>query len=345
MYEALGQGWRARLPRSGAARRALVWLSVGVTVLFAYLAVRNARLADVWKAWHASNYWWLLPTLALLVLSVALRAFRWRLLFAPERRPGLGPVAKASVLGLFFNTILPLRAGEVTRIVALKSYAGTSRAETTATIVLERLIDILALLGLLFVSLPWLPHVHWLFAAAIAGIVALVCVLGLATISALLATRAARLTGVVSRLPLLHEALVVRLTQGVVHGLGAIRRPRQAAAALACTIASWLILGVSFWCLMIGFRLHLPLLAGLLVVIATGLGFIIPAAPAAVGVFEAAGLVATSAYGVPTSHALAYLLVLHVLNVVPYLVAGLVVLTSSRTTPRLRPRFSITGRP
>jgi uncharacterized membrane protein YbhN (UPF0104 family) len=96
---------------------------------------------------------------------------------------------------------------------------------------------------------------------------------------------------------------------------------------------------------MIGFRLQLPLLAGLLVVIATGLGFIIPAAPAAVGVFEAAGLVATSAYEVPTSRALAYLLVLHVINVVPYLLAGLVVLSSGRTTHRLRPRFSITGRP
>jgi uncharacterized membrane protein YbhN (UPF0104 family) len=79
---------------------------------------------------------------------------------------------------------------------------------------------------------------------------------------------------------------------------------------------------------MIGFDLGLPPLAGLLVVIATGLAFIIPAAPAAVGVFEAAGLAVTSAYDVPRSQAFAYVLVLHLLNLIPYLLAGLLLLAA-----------------
>jgi glycosyltransferase 2 family protein len=341
-YARVGRGWINQLGRLRGPRAALIALSVALTVVFAYIAVRNARLDKVWSAWRASNYWWLLPSFALLAVSVGLRVWRWWLLFAPGRRPGMGPLAKATLLGLFFNTILPARAGEVTRILALKSYAGTSRAETTGTIVVDRLFDILVLLGLLFVSVPWLPHVRWLRAAAIIGIVALVCILALAVLSAMLVRkRATRLHTLLGKLPLLNEVLVGRITQAFVQGLGAIRRPGQAAAALACTVVSWLVLGVSFWCLMIGFRLHLPLLAGLLVVIATGLAFIIPAAPAAAGVFEAAGLAATSAYGVPTSRALAYVLVLHVLNVLPYLVAGVIVLASGRAPQRLRPRFSI----
>jgi uncharacterized membrane protein YbhN (UPF0104 family) len=71
------------------------------------------------------------------------------------------------------------------------------------------------------------------------------------------------------------------------------------------------------------------------VVIATGLAFIIPAAPAAVGVFEAAGLAVTSAYGVPRSHALAYVLVLHVLNFAPFILAGLLILAADARASRV----------
>ena len=76
-----------------------------------------------------------------------------------------------------------------------------------------------------------------------------------------------------------------------------------------------------------------------LVSIAVGLSFAVPAAPAGLGVFEAAGLAATSAYGVPASRALAYVLVLHALNVVPFLAAGAIVL--ARWIPRRRERLPI----
>ena len=75
------------------------------------------------------------------VVSIGLRAVRWQALFRPGRRPPLGMVGKATVLGYFFNSILPVRAGEAARIVALKHYAGTSRAEATGTVVVERVLD------------------------------------------------------------------------------------------------------------------------------------------------------------------------------------------------------------
>jgi uncharacterized membrane protein YbhN (UPF0104 family) len=103
------------------------------------------------------------------------------------------------------------------------------------------------------------------------------------------------------------------------------------------TLLSWLLLALAFWFLMIGFDLGLSPLAGLLVVIATGLAFIIPAAPAAVGVFEAAGLAVTSAYGVARSQALAYVLVLHVLNFAPFILAGLLILAADARASRVSP--------
>jgi glycosyltransferase 2 family protein len=298
--------------------------------------VRGIKFSATWHALGESNYWWLVPALGALAAAILIRIVRWRTLFDPARRPPFGSLTKATVLGLFFNSILPARTGEVARIVALKKYAGTSMAETTATVVVERLFDVSSLIVLLFVFLPWLPHVSWLRPAAI---VALAC---LAAISALIVS--ARVLserprppggGLLARIPGLSEETVRRLTGNVVHGLSTLRRPRQAVAVLGWTFLSWLLLGLSFWFLMIGFDLGLSPVAGLLVVIATGLAFIIPAGPAAVGVFEAAGLAVTSAYGIPRSQGLAYVLVLHILNSAPFILVGLFILAADARAARI----------
>jgi uncharacterized membrane protein YbhN (UPF0104 family) len=56
---------------------------------------------------------------------------------------------------------------------------------------------------------------------------------------------------------------------------------------------------------------------------------ILPSSPAALGVFEAATVVALKAFGLDDSLALSYALVLHALNLFPYLVAGPLVLRGS----------------
>jgi glycosyltransferase 2 family protein len=322
-----------------SSRRALhagvLVASLLASALFAYLAVRNVNWSGTADALRRSNYWWLVPALAAIVISVAIRVERWRILFRRDQRPSFASLAKAMLVGLFFNIVLPARAGEAARVVALKSYAGTSAAESSATIVVERLIDILSLLALLFISVPWLPTVTWLRAASFAALVAVIAAIALAGLAVYLGKGATpRAVRALSLFPFVSERAASHALGNIQHGLAAIRRPSQAAAALSWTVVSWLILGAGFWCLMIGFDLHLPLLAGLLAVIATGLAFVIPAAPGGAGVFEAAGLAVTSAYGVPTSHALAYVLVLHALNVLPYVAAGALVLASQ--TPRAR---------
>ncbi len=64
---------------------------------------------------------------------------------------------------------------------------------------------------------------------------------------------------------------------------------------------------------------------------------IIPSPPAAVGVFEAAGVLALKAYGVHASTALPYALVLHVSNFVPLVLGGALMLhTAARAPARAR---------
>jgi len=319
------------------ARIAAIGGTLMVSALFAYLALRNIRYDKTWHALRSINYWWLLPATAALALSVVARAARWRVLFEPGRRPPLWATTKATLLGLFFNSILPLRAGEAARIVALKRYAAVSLAESTATVAVERVFDVLALLLLLFVATPWLPHVSWLRSAAVLGIVLLVLLAGAITVVVLLGERPVRfLLLPVAKLPGFHDLDVDRVAVSVNRGLSPLRRPGHGLLGFAWTVGSWLVSALSLWSLMVGFDLHLSFFAALLATVAVGLAFIIPAAPSAVGVFEAAAIASTKAYGIPQSLGLAYALALHALNFFPFIAAGLVVLASLRRSSRLR---------
>jgi uncharacterized membrane protein YbhN (UPF0104 family) len=312
----------------------VAWLGLLLTLVFSYLAVRNVDAGQAWAAVRASSPVWLLPALATLAVSVLIRAIRWRYLFARETRPPLSAVMEALLIGYFFNNVLPARAGEAARVVALHRSSGNSRAELAATVVVERVFDVVSLVALLFVASPWLPDVSWAGSAAVfAGALGAGCVLLVAGV-AIWGERPFRLLlRPLVLLPFVAEERLARAALGLVGGLAAIRRPKLTLTALFWTVLSWLGLGASTWFVLRAFHLGLSPLAGLLAVIAINLALVLPSSPAAVGVFEAATLVALSAYGVGTSQALPTALVLHLVNLLPYLVAGAIVLPRARLRP------------
>lgn len=306
-------------------------LATAVTVAFAYLALRNVDFGELGRSLRASNYLWLAPALVALAVGFFLRAVRWRFLFLPQTRPALWPTTQALLVGQFFNNVLPLRMGDAARIVALHALARSSRAETTGTVVVERFFDVLSLLVLLFLALPWLPEITWIRAAGImagalfAALVAAVVILRrFGDRPFLFVLRP------LARIPFVVPERVEAAGGNLLQGFVGLRSIRLGVLAFATTLASWVVLGASFWLVMLGFDLGLSPAAGLLIVVATGLSMILPSAPAAVGVFEAAAIVALGAYGVRGAHALSYALVAHALNIFPFIVAGLVVVNVQR---------------
>jgi len=313
----------------------LSWSGLLLSAAFSYLAVRHVHFRDVWHGLRTNNYWWLVPALAMLAVAVFVKALRWRYLFAQETRPAIRAVLRALIIGYFFNSILPARAGEAARVLALKRRAGTSRAEAAATVLLERVYDVLVLLVLLFVVIPWLPHITWLHTAVLLA-VALAC--GLAVAVVVLAVYGLRPVHFALRpvgwLPFVSADRLTHVGENLGQGLAGLRRPRLVLAAVLWTALGWLAVALSTWFVLRGFGLGLSPVAGLFVVIAVNLAQILPASPSAVGVFEAATLVALRAYDIPDSRGLSCALVIHVLNFIPYVAAGLFVLRGTLTSAR-----------
>jgi glycosyltransferase 2 family protein len=305
-------------------RAALIVLGIVVSVFFAYLAVRHVKAHETWRAFKTTDYAWVVPAVVLLVIAFYMRAIRWWALFEPSRRPPLGPVIRATFVGYLGNNLLPARAGEAAKALALYRSARTPIAESVATILIERIYDVLSLILLLFLMLPGLPAVSWLRGA---GVVAAVGVVGVAAASFTVLRYGERPIRVLLRplhwLPFVPDEFAERAPTLFVHGLAGVLRARVAAVALAWTIGSWIVLGASYWLVLIACHLHLSPLAGELVVVGIGLAMVLPSSPGALGVFEAATVVVLGAYNVDNSPALSYALLLHALNVLPLFVVAL----------------------
>jgi uncharacterized protein (TIRG00374 family) len=329
---------RPDAPRARAGRSShplLTVATVAVTLVFSYLAFNNIDLSMAWRALRMSDHWWLIAALGAFGLSDLTRAMRWRSLFARGRRPAVTVVMNAMLVGYLYNNILPARAGEAARVVVLTQRSAATPVETFATVVLERLYDVLGILVIFFAAEPWLAHVSWFGAAAIAAVLLALLIAATAVLLAVCGDRPLRvLLTPLARLPLFSEERVERTISELTHGLSGLRHPGLALEAFVWTIVSWLLTAACAYFVTVAFHLQLPFACGVLVVVAIGLSMILPSPPAAVGVFEAAALIALDAYGVPRAPALSYALTLHLVNFVPFVVVGVFLLQYNSRHPR-----------
>jgi uncharacterized protein (TIRG00374 family) len=320
------------------SRRSRVLFNVAivlVTVAFSYYALSHIDLALAWRSARTSDLWWLVASLLAFALGVQARAFRWRSLFARGRRPPVAVVTNAMLVGYLYNNVMPARAGEAARVMVLTQRSSTPTAEILGTVVLERLYDVVAILVVFFAAEPWLPHVSWFGAAAVAALVLAALIVAAATVLAVFGDRPLHLLlRPLRRIsPLSGERLDGVVTE-LAHGLSGLRHPALALEAFVWTLAAWLLTALSSYLVTLAFHLHVPLSGGVLVAVAIGLGMILPSAPAAVGVFETAALIALAAYGVPHTAALPYAVVLHLVNFVPFVIAGVLVLHHNSRHPQ-----------
>ena len=230
-----------------------------VTLVGSCYALADARPAEVWSALEQTEVGWVVLGLVAMVAGLVARAARWRALFSLSTRPPLRIVWDVTLLTYFFNCILPARAGEAVRIVALKRRAATSQAETLGTVVMERAYDVGAVVVIFFAATPLLPETRWAGPAGLLG-AALAAALIIVSLALLLVgERALAFTlRPLEALPWLSRATVERVATNFVRGLSAMREPRIALVGWAWTLVAWSATALSCWLVMLALRLDLP---------------------------------------------------------------------------------------
>jgi glycosyltransferase 2 family protein len=313
---------RVELPRP-RARTWLLVLGALVSGVCLWFALRRVSFDDVWTSLADARWIWVLPALALTYLTLLLRAIRWRFLFVERERVSTWESAKAVNIGLFFNNILPSRAGEVPRIFALGRKTGISKVEIGGTIVVERCLDVLTVAAAALIAWPFLPDASWIRAL---GVVCAVIVAGfvLATFGAVLFRQRARdlALAILLRLPFVSDARAAAITTSLSRGVHIVANPRRLVLALIFSALVWGVATLSVFALFPAFDLPLSMSSAVLVIVATSLALTVPSTSGGLGVYEAAVQASLVAASVSASVALSFALVLHAINFVPICLTG-----------------------
>ena len=106
------------------------------------------------------------------------------------------------------------------------------------------------------------------------------------------------------------------------HGLEALRSPREAVMVLITSIVIWLLETGKYWFVMQAFDFQVSFFALMLMNGIVNLATTIPSAPGYVGTFDAPGIAVLSAFGVDQGVAAGYTLVLHAALWLPITVLG-----------------------
>jgi len=297
------------------------------------LVLYNVDLRGVAREIVHARFDWLTLSLLTMFANLAIRAWRWQYLLEPLGATSFGNAFRATAVGFAATSILPARAGEVIRPYFLSRHERMSATAAFATVILERVLDMLTVLMLLavyvFVFRPELATTNAVAFEAVkwAGGTAAVGALATLVVFFVLAGDPARLGRTLYRLervlPSTLAGLLARVAEKFATGLQAVRRPGRLLVALILSVPLWLSIAMGIWAASVAFHLAIPFTGSFLVVALLVVGVAVPT-PGAVGGFHAAyKFAATTFFGASDDAAVGAAIVLHLLTIGPNVLLGL----------------------
>ena len=298
-------------------------IGILISLVCVYLALRGVDLGQTARLLGGARLPWLGLAVAGVTADLAFRALRWQHLIAPIRPVPLRRLSGYMLVGYLANNVLPARLGELVRSHYLGDREGISRSTTLGTVIVERVVDTIVLVGIGAAAILVL-NVRGVVVSAILVGVALAGLLVVALAAALAAHRlpgAGRIAAFLGRWPRL-KGTVLRLRDGL------------RVAALPGTIAASAVLSVAAWSctvlavLAVGQALGIELTVGEGALLAAGMNLAtaVPSGPGYLGTFEYAGQTIAIAFGLPAPSGLALALLTHVMTLVMSSAGGVVAL-------------------
>jgi hypothetical protein len=305
----------------------ILWFLLSLAVAAAALAfaLHQVDLALVGRAMAEASYLYLLPYFMFLGGYYLLTAVNWRLLLQPVGQFGFRQVLPAMMIGFGGNNLLPMRLGELLRTAVFAHQHRKPIGAILASLVLERVLDVLTILVLYVLALYVLKDVPSavgtgakLFAFALVPV-------GIA-IGLFLFVPAPfmKLWHVLSAwLPGAWRARGTRLLEGILHGLSALRSPARLATLGAVSLLKWSCSAGMVWVTLQAFHTGASVGVAMVVLVVAALAVALPNTPGFVGTLQAAFVIGLGAFGISPDVAFASSVFYLAAGWVPTTLAGL----------------------
>ncbi|MCF8033512.1 MAG: flippase-like domain-containing protein [Desulfarculaceae bacterium] len=311
-------------------------LGLGISAACLIWLLGQVDLAGLWILIKHLNPLYPLLVIAALAWIFYIRSQRWRVLLSPVKLCPDGQLYSANLIGFMANNILPVRLGELVRAYAANRLTGVPVSSVLATLVIERILDGMAILAFFFLALLFTDPRAQAGAFSVvylraAGLGLLAVYLGvLAVLVALYRWPQATvgwLAGLAGRFsPKLGQKLAEILAH-FTQGLALLGKGRRLPLLVAQSLVMWLLTLLAGYLFLPAVGLPHSLLMAAMAMAGGTLAAAVPAGPGYIGTTQLAITWALMMTGADQERAAAFSLIYWACLYFPVVIAGLIEMT------------------
>ena len=264
-----------RINMVGLASDPKVIIGVVISLAGIYWAFKDFDFFDFKQSIQQIDLVYFLLAAIFLWGSVWLRGIRWKWLFNDSASPSVASLYRAELIGYFGNNVLPLRLGEILRAYIVGKENNLPKSFVFGTVVLERLMDMFALIFFGIILLILYPFEEgWVGDYILkGGSVILIIIFALIIISRFKFKST--------------ENKILKIFNQIMDGLLSIRK-KSIIPVVISSILIWSIYLLDVYLIQRAFQFNLSWTQSLAILVISSLVLSIPSAPGMIGTFHAA---------------------------------------------------------
>jgi len=298
-------------------------LGLSISLLTLYLALQNVEFQELSNAIKQAIPRFLIFAFLSVILNNMSKAFRWRtLLGSAGRQVPYWKLLMALMAGQLLNAVYPARVGDLSRALVIGPL-GPGRVYTLSTVVIEKLLDMVAYAALFLLLILLMPLPDWISNSGY--ILILMAILG-ACGTFFIVLFPKQFTILAEKLiQLLPKRIEAYVKERMKYGLASLEvlQSRKGLAWLAFwSSVIWATALLNNQLTLMSVHINLPFTASLLLLVALQAGISIPSVPGSIGVFEYICVLALSVFNIEQTSALSFAILLHMLVFIPIVLLG-----------------------
>lgn len=294
-----------------------------ISLLLIYLCVRNIDFKQSISLLKNADISLIVLGVIIYILSYLVRGFRWDYILEPLKKMKMFQSFFYLVFGFFMNNILPLRLGEFVRAIVAGKKLEISRSGVFATIVVERLMDILIFIISFFVIAMFVPDIpSWLQKSFIACTV----IFGsLFVVLFFMSKDEEKFLKLLYKfhLPSKINEIIKSIFVKFASGLKFFQNKKLFIIVLVTSVVVWIIESYAYKTLFLAFGLKVTAVQCLFVIVTTGIATMIPTAPGFIGAIEGVGMVTLGIFGVEETMAFTAMAATHFIEMMAVYFLGI----------------------
>jgi len=303
----------------------------GICIAF---ALHHVNYKDLYETLRSANPIYLVVAIFFILMTMIIRSLRWQFILRSLKATRIINLLSATSIGALADMLLPARTGDLIRAGVIGSKENVSKVSSLATIVTERIFDILTILFILllivtFYKLPASSSDTMHAIKSTGWLVFGFCLLVI-FILLMLKNRTEIIVIYIDKLlKFVSAKFRKKLTDTVLSfaaGLQAMRFTWRLGIVLLYSFILWSVFALSNFFVLQALDFHFHPATAYYILLFQILGVALPSSPGFIGTYHAAVVAGFSAFDISVEQALSIAILMHAAFFFPFISGGLVFL-------------------